>query len=114
MASTYPPPLPLPPVQSGHVSSLPPVLTGHVSPLSHRCSLHPHDAALLVSVHEAARALDVPIGAILSDHAVRPAARARRAPCHLLAPRSSWPETFSIQRVLVTVTGVMIYRLSSL
>jgi hypothetical protein len=77
------------------------------------CSLHPHDAALLLSVHEAARAEDVPIGAILSDHAVRPAACARRAPCHLFAPRSSWPETFTIQRVLVTVTGVMIYRLPS-
>ena len=33
-----PPPPPLPPVQSGHVSSIPPVLTGHVSPLSPRQS----------------------------------------------------------------------------
>jgi hypothetical protein len=32
-ASAAPPPAPLPPVRTGHVSSLPPVLTGHVSSL---------------------------------------------------------------------------------
>ena len=36
VASEKATPPPLPPVQSGHVSSIPPVLTGHVSPLSHR------------------------------------------------------------------------------